>query len=56
MLFRQKPLARLGRSNLGGLLLLLLADANVQVGNDPADEEHDEESACESQWLPELGR
>ena len=42
------------QSNLSGLLLLLLANAGIQVGNDPAEQEQHEEAATESQGLPEL--
>lgn len=45
----------LATSNLSSLLLLLLANADVQVANDPAKDKEHQEPARKSQRLPELG-
>lgn len=50
------PIRERRRSNLNSLLLLLLANANIQVTNNPAEEEDNQKSAGKSEGLPELGR
>jgi hypothetical protein len=42
-------------SDLDSLLLLLLANTDVQVNNNPAEDEQDQKSTHENQRLPELG-
>jgi hypothetical protein len=42
--------------NLNSLLLLLLANADVQVADNPAESKYNQETSGECQRLPELGR